>query len=676
MSVSSRRLDGVLAYGLAVVVGGLAVTDLMPLAAILGTGGMWASPSNDVAHLLAAHLAFQADGWHLPPLLTTQLMWPRGVSIAVVDGNPLVTLPAKLLAMLRGAPANLLGLWLAACWLLQPVAAVYALRGFGCRSPVAALAAAIFSVVCPALLFRLGHVSLCGHFLLLIALGQSARLMTTASATAWRSWIAPFCLLTVAALAHPYLFVYAAAVLAAPVVQAVLDRTRRAWIAIAGWLAATVVPVAMLFLLSGSFGGAGGSYGTYSMNLLSPFWPQMSGLFGADLPVIDATGGQYEGFNYQGAGALLLVLAAACAVARSGRLTWRPWLGLILVLGGLTAHAITQRVFAGQVELLYLGWRPWNLVFGVVQSSGRAFWIVGYAIVLGSLAILASRAQASRGGPRWLGALLAVAVVLQLIDTTPLRHAAQAVFAGAERQSPTATIPEGATLLTTLPACLRAGPAQNLADVLHLAAVRMGMRLAVFRLARDPPEPVCARLLADGLDLPLHTGEVRVFLGLPTGSVFRQAALGPDATCRSAGSVITCAGGLPMPPGPEAPPGPDLPRVPVPTPEIFGPGTRSPAVVRMGARSRWACVVRRRLGHAAVSRRPTGRRRRGGGRSATLRPRAQAGCGAAGDHPRCRQRSRTGRTRRPACDAREVAGSVRRPRGWRGADCPEHSRSE
>jgi hypothetical protein len=422
-------------------------------------------------------------------------------------------------------------------------------------------------VVCPALLFRLGHVSLCGHFLLLIALGQSARLLTTASPTAWRNWIPPFCLLAAAVLAHPYLFVYAAAVLAAPVVQAVLHRAPRPWVAIAGFLAAAVAPVGMFRLLSGSFGGSGGSYGFYSMNLLSPFWPQLSGLFGADLPVIDATGGQYEGFNYLGAGALLLVLAAACAVARSGRLAWRPWLGLILVLGGLTAHAITQRVFAGHVELLYLGWRPWNLVFGVVQSSGRAFWIVGYAIVLGSLAILARHMSSARFGQAWLAIVLAAAVALQLIDTTPLRHAA---LAGADRQSPTETMPEGATLLTTLPACLRAGPAQSLADVLHLAAVRRGMRLTVFRLARDPPAAECARLLADGLDLPLRSGEVRVFLDLPAGSLFRQAALGPDATCRSADSVITCAGGLSLPPGPRAPPGADLPTVSAPTLDISG----------------------------------------------------------------------------------------------------------
>jgi hypothetical protein len=38
--------------------------------------------------------------------------------------------------------------------------------------------------------------------------------------------------------------------------------------------------------------------------------PQGSGLFPAMNPVIDGTGGQYEGFNYLGFGVLLLLATA------------------------------------------------------------------------------------------------------------------------------------------------------------------------------------------------------------------------------------------------------------------------------------------------------------------------------------------------------------------------------
>ena len=98
-----------------------------------------------------------------------------------------------------------------------------------------------------------------------------------------------------------------------------------------------------------------------------------------------------------------------------------------------------------------------------------------------------------------------------------------------------------------------------------------GLRLPVFRLAHPPPPSECARLLASGLDLPLLRGEVRMFLTLPPGSVFRQAALGPDATCGSAGGVITCADGPSLPPGTAPPPGPPLPTVSAPTLDIAGP---------------------------------------------------------------------------------------------------------
>ena len=58
-------------------------------------------------------------------------------------------------------------------------------------------------------------------------------------------------------------------------------------------------------LVSGGSGGADIGWGHYSMNLLSPIWPAHSGLFGPNRPDMDATGGQYEGFNYLGAGGWL-----------------------------------------------------------------------------------------------------------------------------------------------------------------------------------------------------------------------------------------------------------------------------------------------------------------------------------------------------------------------------------
>ena len=127
------------AYLLALAVGVLGVFTLMPVPAILGTGALWTSPTGDLAQNLTGHLAFQEPGWSWPVLLAPALFWPHGLSIGMTDSNPLVSLIAKLLAALRGEPANLLGFWFAACWLLQPIAAVYALRGMTSRALSSAL---------------------------------------------------------------------------------------------------------------------------------------------------------------------------------------------------------------------------------------------------------------------------------------------------------------------------------------------------------------------------------------------------------------------------------------------------------------------------------------------------------------------------------------------------------
>jgi hypothetical protein len=551
------------AYAMALLVGAAAAADLFPLATIAGNGGLFAYPTGDLAQNLTGHLAFQAPGWHWPLLLAPALAWPHGLSIAMTDSNPLLSLLAKLLASWRGRPLNLLGVWLAACWVLQPLAAVYALRGMGgtppagmpgCKSWEAALAAAVLSVIFPALLFRYSHINLLGHFLLLASLGLSVRMCRHAGA---RRWWAGGLLLGVIVLVHPYLFVFSAVLLAAPALQSVLDRRRAAWRSVAAYLLASFLPVGLFALLSGTTGGGDIGFGFYSMNLLSPVWPQLSGLFGADLPVIDATGGQYEGFNYLGAGGLLLcALAALMLVFRRRPQTGdgrRRWTALYVVLAVLTLIALTPRIYAGHVLVLPLGLWPWNQIFSPVQASGRAFWVVGYALLLASVACLANRLSRP-----WLRAVLAVAVLLQWIDTGPLRDRAGSYFAGAGEQPPPVALPAGTGLLRIVPVC--AGP-DGLPDQLRLLAVRHGARLADMRASRLPAWFNCETALSDGLELPLANAEVRLFLP-PATAAIRLDALGPNALCGQTAGRVLCSRGLgDLAAGAPPPSGPALPRI-------------------------------------------------------------------------------------------------------------------
>lgn len=562
----------VVAYAIALAVGLATVALLLPPATVAGTGALWRWPGGDLAQNLAGHLAVQAPGWRWPPLLAPDLAWPHGLSAAMTDSNPLMSLPAKVLAALVGHRVNLLGLWLAACWLLQPVAAVFAGRSFAADRPTstagtrlnagpgplgweAALAAAVLAATYPALLARYMHINLLGHFTILLALGLALRL--TARATA-RRWLAAGGVLVVAVLAQPYLFVFAAAVLAAPVLQAATARRPGAWRTVAAFLLAAGVTVALYKLLSGTVGAGDRGFGFFSMNLLSPVWPQRSGLFGPDLPVVDGTGGQYEGFNYLGAGGLLLVAAALAAQLHRPGEGWRRWWGLAAVLAGLTLLALTPRVYAGRVLVVPLSIKPWDQVFTLVRSSGRAFWPVGYAALLGAVACLSARLRRP-----WLPALLGAALALQWVDTAPLRAEAQAYYAGAHQEPPAIALPAGAKLVSVFPLCMKFGVHALRSDLIRLAALRDGAALGNVRASRLPAWFACETDLSDGLETPLRPDEVRVFLDPVLPSPFRQEALGPEANCRAQAGYTICARGLSVEGGPVSP-GPALPSVTAP----------------------------------------------------------------------------------------------------------------
>ena len=530
-------INPALAYAAALTCGVALVFVLMPPEAITGAGGIWRSPAGDMAQGLTGHLAFQLDAWRWPLLFAKNLFWPHGVTIALTDSNPLFSLVAKLLGTVSpGPPRNLLGVWLALCWLLQPVAAVFALRAL-CRSLAGAVAVAVLAGLFPALLIRLGHVNLCGHFLILLALGLTLRLLQEKTT---RRWIAAGLVLTIAILSHPYLFMAAGSTLAAVPLQATIRRRDRSWWrAWPPFLAVTGAPVLLFALLAGTLGGGDKGFVVYSMNLLSPFWPQRSGLFGADLPIIDATGGQYEGFCYLGAGSLLLLLAA---LPRIGRL--RRWPGLVIVLAGLTLIALSSRVYLGQIKLLDLGVKPWEDIFAVFRASGRAFWPVGYALVIGAVAAACRLPVAARLP------LLAAAIVLQVLDTAPLRLVAEHTMRGMDGfAEPLPALPAAADLLTTLPTpgCSAAPEARALSNPVLLAGVRAGMRLGDVGVGRSPVWFNCEKVLSDGLELPLLPREIRLYTDPATQAALRPVLLGPDAICRRDSGVTLCGRDVGLP---------------------------------------------------------------------------------------------------------------------------------
>ena len=592
-------IESVLLYAAALLLGLVAALLVIPLDALEGAGLGWNPPAPDQAQALTGHLAFQADTWRWPLLQTARLFVPHGISLALVDSNPLVSVAAKAWVRLTGsAPVNWLGWFLGACWALQPVGAVYAARGLRVGWP-AALTAGVLACAWPALMFRMVHINLCAHVLILVALGMAFRRVERPG-----NWFAPALRPIVAILTHPYLFELCAAVLAAVPLQAVLRR-RPGWRWDAVWYGLSgVAAVAVLLLVAGPLGGGDKGFTFFSMNLASPVWPQMSGVFGPGLPILDATGGQYEGFNWLGAGTMLLGLAAIVAAAL--RRSWpRPALGLVLVLAALAVMSLSSRVYAGPVKLLDLGNKPWEDIFGSFRSAGRAFWPVGYALMLGAVACIDRLSRAPR--TRWLApALLPAAAVLQIIDIGPLLHRARSAWTnGAGIQAP--AVPAGVTLFTVAPhpGCTPDLPTKWSAPVMLLDAVRHGAETGDIGLGRSPPWFSCEAIAADALELPLLPHEVRAFSGASIQAPLRPVLLGPGAVCKhllpgppssvpgappfGAPDLVLCGRDVADFPGDPLPPG--VRRPPVALPFAAGPDALGAVLGygwRLGAGGAWS----------------------------------------------------------------------------------------
>ena len=411
------------AYVAAVAIGVGFVWWLMPVGSLFPARPIDAVFEGDNAQSVIGQRYFLADGWHWPLLVVRRLAAPGGTNVAFTDSLPLVLLPLKVFAGWLPAGFFVRNGWVAAAWVVQPVAAVFALRSAGERRFVPAVAVAAMSVSMPSLLARFGQMSLCTHALLLVALGLYFRLSREVR---WGDGVAAVLVLAVALLVHPYLLVMSAALLAAaPVSLAV--RGGRAWVGCAGWVGAGLLVVGGVAAVLG-YGGAqpAPGYGVYSMNVLAPFVPGPNGA--VPVKIADPTGGQaFEGYQYLGGGVLLLVGAAGVAAWGGGVVRWRGHAGLVLALVALSLVAVSAEVYVGGFRVTRIPVARLPSVLVQFRASARFFWPVSYALLIGSTAVV---------GRRWRGwggvALLVAAAGLQVADTQRWREIdrGSAVFAG------------------------------------------------------------------------------------------------------------------------------------------------------------------------------------------------------------------------------------------------------
>ena len=416
-------------------------------AVLLGTGPFWSAPNYpDMQQHLSAARYFLHDSWRFPVFLTKLIMPPDGVSVVFLDVNPLLALLAKIWFRLTGLTVNYFGPWIAICYALQGAAFLFLCRSLGLRGIVPAIVCAVIALSVPEFLYRYFHLNLLGQFLITAQLGLYFRALRGGRFRAMSWWALALALTTI--LIHFYLFAMVAGIYAALLAE-YATRTRGEFRTVLIHGAVFAAGTVALLVASGYLHGAGGStgFGFFSMNLLSPFVPQDSGLLPGMHDMIDGTGGQYEGFNYLGIGILVLFALALFLHRRDLWVLVQRYRYLLILVLAFTGFAVSFNPMAGDIALLH----PFahhaadapavattqvaapapvaptgvkanirDLIFYPLQqfrSSGRFFWPVGYLIAAFGIVGVWRRMPGMTGL-----SILCIAAALQFIDAGPLRH--------------------------------------------------------------------------------------------------------------------------------------------------------------------------------------------------------------------------------------------------------------
>ena len=351
--------------------------------------------------------------WHLPLLWSNGLGYPLGACTADWDIIPPLALLFRLLNPILPQDFQYFGAYGLLCCILQFYFGFKLCRSLVPDRPIARLAGALFIGCAPSFVFRLyaGHFALSSHWLILAALTY-----LFGSESPRRIFWPLFALNILSAAVNPYIAAMVFLVTLAALLRAAHTRRQAAQL-----LAILIGSLGTMLLIGFIKGGAAGDgYGQYSMNLLAPIDPmKFPSLI---LPAQrDHFVDQYEGYNYLGAGVILLGIFALVwrpvhllRTALENRFATQRWVFLLSLLLALSTCAT-----AGSWILYYIPVpTPIFDALSALRSSGRLFW-PGYYILL--MAILGAGFKAFPGRS---GTLLICSVfLLQFFDTASLRAA-------------------------------------------------------------------------------------------------------------------------------------------------------------------------------------------------------------------------------------------------------------
>ncbi len=409
---------------------GLAIGVLTTLA-VLGPASLnprnlnWLTP-DPAYHFISWELFRQDPHLHWPLTYTQRIGYPQGQAVALTDLNPLLALILKPLSPVLPEPFQYFGFEVVLACALQFLFAMRLLRLLIGSYFWPMLLSSLFFVIAPPLTYRIvGHYSLTNQWLLVASLWIFFRAQRKSDGDTRSLECSSIVLAAIAVAINPYLAFEVLFVLGAAIVSLLwqhrLSLTKAIGVVAAIGITGVVIAYSFGFIIPGGKGYTNSGYRYYSLNLLAPFDPfHFKSILFYTLP--QATRGQNEGYNYLGAGIILLTaVVVLLTILRRDKLrkfdrhwAWPLFVSCLL----LTVLALSTKITFGSATVLDLDpHEKLSPFFASLRATGRLFWLPYYTILT---AVLAGPYFLLRR--RWATLLVACALAIQFADTASLRH--------------------------------------------------------------------------------------------------------------------------------------------------------------------------------------------------------------------------------------------------------------
>jgi len=405
-------------YLLAIVIGCCFVIYLFPWAFLAGNSIVF--DNGDIAQHISGWWYYARDSWHFPLLHTERLNHPEGVTIALTDSIPLMALLFKALLTLFPSwfPQHFhyFGWWMGLVFVAQALSAVMLTRALGAKSLFAVVISISFALTWPVLHARYHHAALMMQSIIIFALS----FYFLGASKTWSSNKTSFAFIALSLVGltvHPYFLPFVAGLFVAFMADQVVRG--ESWVLQLKRLLTFGIALGLTMWALGYLdrkAPLGGFGDFFFLDLKHPFCGGSKLIKCGIGPVYEFP--YHEGFNYLGAGLLLLIPAALLFNGKAFMALPKKYPALLLLVSGFFLYALSNRVRYAGVEIFSYPLPSWlNVITGTFRASGRFFWLVSLLVLFTTLASLLKK-RASQ--PTFVVvSLLTTALVIQVKDVKP-----------------------------------------------------------------------------------------------------------------------------------------------------------------------------------------------------------------------------------------------------------------